>query len=146
MKINKLANHIYTPQWIVLAVSTGILVMAVTLLGYGTCALLKQYLVVNAMMKSKNVNIFGYLFKTWKEEKRVRSNTTNIYSVLVSGHHETSDNDVKNICLTVQVYLNCIPTGSSNILKLWNADLEKYRIYLTFLYASLLSFLTHRQC
>lgn len=132
-KKNRLANHIYPPQWTVLAVSTGILVMAVTLLGYVTCTLLKKCLVVNAVMKEQKCKHFWISFKNLERKKRVRSSTTSIYNVLVFGHHETNDNDVKNVCLTVQVYLNCVPMGSSNILKLWNTDLEKYRIYFNFL-------------
>ena len=70
------------------------------------------------MMKEQKCKHFWIFFKNLERKKKVRSNTTSNYSVLVFGHHETNDNDVKNVCLTVQVYLNCVPMGSSNILKL----------------------------
>lgn len=50
-------------------------------------------------VEKKNVNIFESFFKNWKEIKRLRSNTTKIYSVLVSGHCKSNDKNVKNDCL-----------------------------------------------
>lgn len=52
-------------------------------------------------VEKKNVNIFEFFFKNWKEIKRFRSNIIKIYSVLVFGYCKSNDKNVKNDCLIV---------------------------------------------
>lgn len=111
-------------------VNTGILVLAITLLGYGVCALLKQCLIINVMIKkSNNVNTFGSFLKNWKEIKRVRRSTITIYSVLCSVSIPWNQwQKSKKWLLDRTNLLTYVPKESSNILRLWDIDLGKYRI------------------